>query len=167
MVTVPRLRALRERKALTQGELAERAALNRTTIARLESGGQNAFPSTVRKLAKVLDVEPEQLMAPTPPPPADGFADGEVTRFLESHPGLAELVAEAQKQIPLFFPDARVSVQVHPDPDYGTDEQLFIGIISDLDEYEADEALEAFDRDWWAHHISKGAGLVCIDLAYE
>jgi len=66
MVKLPRLRAYRERKALTQRELAEAAGLTRPNIARLEAGRQAAIPGTVRKLALALGVEPADLMDDPP-----------------------------------------------------------------------------------------------------
>jgi len=55
------LRRAREHRALTQAELAERAGVMPATISRLENGQQRAYPSTVRKLAKALGVEPALL----------------------------------------------------------------------------------------------------------
>jgi transcriptional regulator with XRE-family HTH domain len=59
-----RLKAMRERKALTQQELADRAGINRVTLARIETGGAEPYPATVRKLAEALGVEPAELMEP-------------------------------------------------------------------------------------------------------
>lgn len=64
VVRLRRLRALRERKALTQEELAKKAGITRATLSRLESGAENPYPSTIRKLAKALGVDPEALMGP-------------------------------------------------------------------------------------------------------
>ncbi len=64
MVKLTRLRALRERKVLTQQELAEKAGITRATLSRLEAGAENPYPSTIRKLAAALDVEPQRLMEP-------------------------------------------------------------------------------------------------------
>lgn len=64
MVKLARLKLVRERKALTQQQLAEKAGVNRVTITRLEHGNDQPFPTTVRKLADALGVEPEDLMEP-------------------------------------------------------------------------------------------------------
>ena len=56
-----RLREWRQRRLLTQEELAEKAGVGVTTIVRIEAG-QSARISTLRKLAAALDVTPEQLM---------------------------------------------------------------------------------------------------------
>lgn len=61
-----RLKLRRLRKALTQQQLAEKAGVNRTTIVRLEAGYDHPSPTTVRRLADVLGVEPEDLMEPLP-----------------------------------------------------------------------------------------------------
>lgn len=57
-----RLKAVRERKVMTQRELAERSNVAQTTISALEIGKQDARPSTIRKLAAALGVEPEELV---------------------------------------------------------------------------------------------------------
>jgi transcriptional regulator with XRE-family HTH domain len=59
-VQVPRLREWREKRALSQEELADRTGLSRTTIIKLE-GGRRAWPSTRRKLAQALRIKPEDL----------------------------------------------------------------------------------------------------------
>lgn len=63
---LPALRRLRERVALSQAELAEKAGLSRATVVSLESGRSGAQYATVRKIAQVLGVEPADLMAPLP-----------------------------------------------------------------------------------------------------
>jgi transcriptional regulator with XRE-family HTH domain len=64
MVKLTSLRALRVRKALTQQELADQAGLTRVTVTRIEAGLDEPRPSTIRKLAAVLGVEPHELMEP-------------------------------------------------------------------------------------------------------
>ncbi len=61
MVKAARLRVVRETKALTQRELAERAGVAHGTVARIETG-HDANPPTIRKLAAALGVEPSELM---------------------------------------------------------------------------------------------------------
>jgi transcriptional regulator with XRE-family HTH domain len=61
-VDVARLRELRRRRVLTLEELAEKAGVGRNTIWRLEHGVMGAQPRTIRKLAKALNVEPEELV---------------------------------------------------------------------------------------------------------
>ena len=64
MVKLERLRQLRERRALSQAELAERAGITRTALSRIESCAVDPHAATVRRLAAALGVEPEALMAP-------------------------------------------------------------------------------------------------------
>lgn len=66
MAKLTRLRSLRERKALTQRELAEKAGITHVQISRLENESAEPHPSTVRKLAAALGVEPAELMEPDP-----------------------------------------------------------------------------------------------------
>ena len=61
-VDMARLRELRRRRVLTLEELAEKAGVGRNTVWRLEHGVMGAQPRTIRKLAKALDVEPEDLV---------------------------------------------------------------------------------------------------------
>jgi HTH-type transcriptional regulator, competence development regulator len=60
--TLPRLRAIRIQRALSQAELAERAGVSRVAVTRLESGEVDARFATIRKLAAALDVQPDELM---------------------------------------------------------------------------------------------------------
>jgi transcriptional regulator with XRE-family HTH domain len=62
VIVISRLRPLRERQALTQRELATLAGVTQSTIQRLETGLQEARPSTIRKLARALGVKPVDLM---------------------------------------------------------------------------------------------------------
>ena len=61
-VDVAKLRELRRRRVLTLEELAKKAGVGRNTIWRLEHSVMGAQPRTIRKLAKALDVEPEELV---------------------------------------------------------------------------------------------------------
>ena len=63
---VPNLRQVRERRLLTQADLAERSGVAETTINRLENGHHQARISTVRKLAEALGVDPAELMESEP-----------------------------------------------------------------------------------------------------
>lgn len=62
---VPKLREYREAHTLSQSELAERANVDKSTIVRLEGGGE-AQPRTIRKLAEALNVTPDVLRAEPP-----------------------------------------------------------------------------------------------------
>jgi transcriptional regulator with XRE-family HTH domain len=57
-----RLKDARIRRALTQEELAEKAGVNAATVARLERNRTEPHMSTLRKLAKALDVDPTELI---------------------------------------------------------------------------------------------------------
>jgi DNA-binding XRE family transcriptional regulator len=60
VVLVPRLRRVRDQRALTQEELAWRAGVSRTTVMRAERG-EDIRQSSVRKLARALGVSPATL----------------------------------------------------------------------------------------------------------
>jgi transcriptional regulator with XRE-family HTH domain len=57
-----RLKALRIRRALTQEDLAQRAGLSKNAVNRLEVDKAEPRMSTLRKLAKALDVDPAELI---------------------------------------------------------------------------------------------------------
>jgi transcriptional regulator with XRE-family HTH domain len=57
-----RLRNLRVRRALTQEELANKADVGTNTVARLERNETEPHMSTLRKLAKALDVDPSEIV---------------------------------------------------------------------------------------------------------
>ena len=59
---IPHLRSFRRRAIMSQEELAERSGVARDTISKLESGRRKAYPTTIRKLAAGLDVEPRLLL---------------------------------------------------------------------------------------------------------
>lgn len=64
---MPSLRSQRRRLALSQEDLAEKADVGRTTVARGERG-LPIRPSSVRKLARALKVTPWDLQQPDDPP---------------------------------------------------------------------------------------------------
>jgi len=57
-----RLRALREAKGLSQGDIERRSGLLRSYISRVEGGYTAPSLTTLEKFAKALEVEPYQLM---------------------------------------------------------------------------------------------------------
>jgi len=176
LVRLTRLKDVRQRKALTQQQLAERAGVNRVTIARLEGGKDEPFPTTIRKVADALDVAPEDLMDRLPFSAAAPAAvlddrlavteEEDVDRFLRDHPELAAVVREAADQLVRFIPDARLGLELLSDPEYG-DEQLFLGVSTNMKDEEALSALRRFDQGWWVHHVRRAHGLLCIDLSYQ
>ena len=64
MVRLPRLRFWRERRALTQLELAEQIGITRVALMRIEMGQADPRPKTTRALAKALGVRLDDLMEP-------------------------------------------------------------------------------------------------------
>lgn len=55
------IRGLRQRKLLSQRELAERAGVSETTIVKLELGATRPHPSTLRKIADALGISAEEM----------------------------------------------------------------------------------------------------------
>lgn len=87
-----RLRTLREAAGLSQQEVAERADLSLSLIAKMEQG-RKADPraSTVLALAGALGVRPGQVIEDLTPPP-DGFFPGKGKKGKKKKKLLAELV---------------------------------------------------------------------------
>jgi len=59
-----RARMFRLQRALSQQELADKAEVSRNVIINLERGYPLVRPSTLRKVARALDVAPAQLTTP-------------------------------------------------------------------------------------------------------
>jgi len=57
-----KLRQERERRLMTQPELSEKSGVMIATISRIENGIQQPRIPTVRKLARALEVNPEELL---------------------------------------------------------------------------------------------------------
>ena len=57
-----KLRRQRTRRALTQAELAERASVTTATVARIERDEIEPRMTTLRKLARALEVDPAELV---------------------------------------------------------------------------------------------------------
>ena len=47
---------------MSQDQLAQKSGVARDTISKLETGQRQAYPSTIRKLASGLQVEPRMLL---------------------------------------------------------------------------------------------------------
>ena len=57
-----KLRRLRERRLWLIGDLAEKSGVHRNLISTYENGKSGAHPDTIRKLARALGVEPQELV---------------------------------------------------------------------------------------------------------
>jgi transcriptional regulator with XRE-family HTH domain len=56
------LREARERLGLTQEQVAQRSGAHATEVSRIEAGKRDPQVSTVRRLAKALEMTPGQLL---------------------------------------------------------------------------------------------------------
>ena len=74
---LPHLRGLRQRAVLSQEQLAERSGVARDTISKLETGRRKAYPTTIRKLAAGLEVEPGLLFGGVECRNAEPTAEGD------------------------------------------------------------------------------------------
>jgi transcriptional regulator with XRE-family HTH domain len=87
-----RLAELRERRALTLRELAEMSGVAADTINQIELGHRKPRPSTLRKLARALEVDVEELV-----PPKDAAP----------HPSPPETTAQEERRRKLSLEDIR------------------------------------------------------------
>ena len=59
---LPGLRAARQKRGLTQRELAALAGTGANTVAEIESGRRGGYPKTVRRIADALDTDVTRLI---------------------------------------------------------------------------------------------------------
>jgi transcriptional regulator with XRE-family HTH domain len=57
-----KLRRLRNRRVWLIGDLAKKSEVHRNVISKLENSKGGAYPETIRKLARALDVDPVELI---------------------------------------------------------------------------------------------------------
>ena len=57
-----KLRRLRNRQVWLIGDLAKKSGVHRNVISKLENSRGGAYPETIRKLARALDVDPAELI---------------------------------------------------------------------------------------------------------
>ena len=53
---------MRQRQALSQEELAKMAHVSPSTVLKIEAGKQHPRPSTLRRIARALKVDPSELV---------------------------------------------------------------------------------------------------------
>ena len=56
-----KLESLMAQRVISAEELADKADVHRNTVSRIKSG-KSAYPSTIRKIASALGVEPSELV---------------------------------------------------------------------------------------------------------
>ncbi|WP_420243665.1 helix-turn-helix domain-containing protein [Roseiterribacter gracilis] len=80
-----RIREQREKKGLTQGELAEKLSLSRTSLTSIETGKQRVLVDQLDRIATALDVPVTKLWPKT-------------TEIQTPKPGLPEIVVQWQRK---------------------------------------------------------------------
>src|SRR5262245_32320451 len=111
-----RLREMRERKKLSQGDIEKRSGLFRSYVSRIENGHIIPAIETVEKLAKALEVPLYQLFYEDEDPPARprlsrrksvaGIAwgaSGKEARFFNKLRRLLTRVEESQRKLLLYM----------------------------------------------------------------
>ncbi len=73
-----KLVVVRERRMWTQARLADEAGVSPTTVSGIESGRiSRPHFGTLRKLARALQVKPNELIVPSGPPGSEGLVEQE------------------------------------------------------------------------------------------
>ena len=91
----PRIRALREAKGLSQGDVERRSGLLRSYISRVEGGYTSPSLATLEKFAQALGVQPYQLLYEGRRAPRSVAAPGQpalsrsTSRFVRAYEGLS------------------------------------------------------------------------------
>jgi transcriptional regulator with XRE-family HTH domain len=78
-----RLRAAREHRKMSQGELAERAGLQPSAISHFETGGRSPSFDNLKRLADALNVTTDYLLGRVDEPTINGPAVGKMFRHAE------------------------------------------------------------------------------------
>jgi transcriptional regulator with XRE-family HTH domain len=112
MVISDRLRAIREQKDLSQGDIEQRTGLKRCYVSRVENGHTVPSIETLEKLARALEVPLYQFFydgeAPAEPPQLpqgvelksdDWGSDGEAARFLQRLRSLLGRISEDDRKL--------------------------------------------------------------------
>jgi transcriptional regulator with XRE-family HTH domain len=96
------VRDLRNRRMLSQQELANRAGVSLFTIQRIERGEGNVRPKTGRAIAEALGVGVEDLLRPTEGPPSLEASDERFADMVAeaSDAELVAMKAELKKHLP-------------------------------------------------------------------
>jgi len=115
MIIGDRLRALRESKNLSQGDIEHRTRLLRCYISRVENGHTVPAIETLEKFARALEVPTYQIFydgdePPKAPPPAsnakkgtDWGQSGRAARYLERLRGALSKMEAADRDLVMFL----------------------------------------------------------------
>jgi DNA-binding XRE family transcriptional regulator len=93
------VRRLRRERELTQGQVAQKAGLNLTTISHVETGSVSPTVETLEKLARALDVGVVELFPKAQAPFEGGFSEREIAlaqAYLEQRGNAHRLLAALQ-----------------------------------------------------------------------
>jgi len=66
VMSLPRLRAARQLRGLTQQDLADRSRVSRSTVRRVEAGEADVTGDVIRRFARVLRVSSDTLLGIEP-----------------------------------------------------------------------------------------------------
>ncbi|MFQ6057937.1 MAG: hypothetical protein ACE5MB_03525 [Anaerolineae bacterium] len=91
----------------------------------------------------------------------------EILQFLETHPFLVPLLAEAHSKIGDYFgPSPQVILEVVTDPEAKSLTKMFGYIVSGLIPEEAGRRLQRLDRDWFLKQLPRVKGLLNFDVEF-
>jgi len=93
------VRRLRREQELTQGQVAQKAGLNLTTVSHVETGTVSPTVETLEKLARALDVGVVELFPKAQAPSEGGFSEREISlaqAYLEQRGNAHRLLSALQ-----------------------------------------------------------------------
>jgi hypothetical protein len=91
----------------------------------------------------------------------------EVAAFLDKHPFLKPILAEAPDKIRKFFPNARIEYKVVEDPEEIDSQIIVIYVYTHLSVKETTGKLELLDKDWYLDACSKGQCKIFIKVVCQ
>jgi transcriptional regulator with XRE-family HTH domain len=122
MVIGERLKALREQKKMSQGDIETRTGLLRVYISRIENGHTVPAIETLEKMARALEIPMYQLFYDGEKPPAPGLprfdddgwgSSGRDARMLSKFRRLLGRTSKADQKL-LLFVAQKMSQRKHP-----------------------------------------------------
>lgn len=91
----------------------------------------------------------------------------EVVGFVEEHPELKGMLAEAQTRIPEHFGnDTAMALEVATDIDSENAKELLLLIPVELSVDDAMARMSRLDEDWWLDGSVRAKGLMNVDIEY-
>lgn len=90
-----------------------------------------------------------------------------VRGFLERHPSIVALLAEAFSKISHYFAASQIFLEVFDDPESLANSKLFVSIATSLGPDEALDTLDSFNKDVGLNILHRGKGKLAITVEFQ